>query len=117
MSSVRKCDVQKPGCWDVFSELADGWQTFQSTMVVKNPDTKRRESVQMNLDACPNCAIGTPDGDPPSARRDNDRFFETEQLRQRVKELEAAQSNTAAAQAESDYPAQPVTPAEDAATT
>lgn len=82
MSSVRMCDR----CGTVFSELADGWQAFSASTMRKDPDTGRRESVAVMMDACPTCAI-IPD-DSPAVRRDDDAFFARKELEQRVGELE-----------------------------
>lgn len=54
MSSVRMCDR----CGNIFSEREDGWETYTATQVKKNPDSKRRETETVYLDACPNCALG-----------------------------------------------------------
>lgn len=52
MSSVRMCDR----CHTVFSELEDGWQTFQATTMKRN-DQGRMEPVSQMMDACPSCSL------------------------------------------------------------
>lgn len=84
MSSVRMCDR----CGAVFSELAEGWQTYQGT-TIKRDDDGRRITVAVNQDACPDCAIPL---DPPTAKtpHTNDGFFERKQLEARAKSAEDA---------------------------
>lgn len=55
MSSVRMCDR----CSNVFSELEDGWQTFQAT-TQKTDEDGRRVSISVAMDACPSCSIAGP---------------------------------------------------------
>lgn len=52
MSQVRMCDK----CGRIFSELADGWQTF--TVVTKKKDDHGRVRDELvAMDACPECAF------------------------------------------------------------
>lgn len=51
MSSVRMCDK----CKTVFSELDDGWQTYQATTVVYDDDGEAK-TIHQRMDACPECA-------------------------------------------------------------
>lgn len=92
MSSVRMCDR----CGSVFSELAEGWQTFTGTTFRKD-DKGARVSVNQTLDACPSCAIAPPDSQAPPAlinpgASSDPRFFERadreQKMEQRIAELE-----------------------------
>lgn len=49
MSSVRMCDK----CGQIFSENADGWETFTAT---KRIHAEERPRV-VQLDACPDCSF------------------------------------------------------------
>lgn len=64
MSSVRMCDR----CGNIFSEREDGWETYTATQVKKNPDTRRRETETVYLDACPTCAVGGFDATVPQPK-------------------------------------------------
>lgn len=55
MSSVRMCDR----CSKIFSELEDGWQTFQATTMKTDAETGAKHPISVAMDACPACAIGT----------------------------------------------------------
>lgn len=58
MSSARICDVRRNSkCLGTFSELEEGWQSFQGSTIRTNALTGRRESIVLPLDACPNCAV------------------------------------------------------------
>lgn len=46
-------------CETVFSELAEGWQTFTAT-TMKTDEQGRRVPIQVSMDACPDCAIAGP---------------------------------------------------------
>lgn len=52
MSHVRMCDK----CYTVFSELEDGWQTFQATTMRRDDDGNLVE-VNVRMDACPSCSL------------------------------------------------------------
>lgn len=82
MSSVRMCDR----CGTVFSELADGWQTYQAA-TFKKDDEGRRISVSVMMDACPACAINA--DEPAAVTRQDDGFFQRQLLEGRVADLEA----------------------------
>lgn len=56
MSSVRMCDR----CHTVFSELENGWQTFQGATFVINGMSGHREQRTVMMDACSRCAITVP---------------------------------------------------------
>lgn len=76
MSDVRMCDR----CGDVFSLLADGWQTYTATTVKKVAGSSKRETVTVQLDACPACAMNV--DEPASVQRADDQFFARKQLEQ-----------------------------------
>lgn len=52
MSHVRMCDK----CYTVFSELEDGWQTFQATTMRRDENGEAVE-VNVRMDACPSCSL------------------------------------------------------------
>lgn len=43
-------------CYTVFSELEDGWQTFQATTMRRGEDGEAHE-VSVRMDACPSCSL------------------------------------------------------------
>ena len=70
MSTVRKCDLQRsPDCEDIFSELAEGWQSFQATTMKKDSNGRSVPVVQ-TLDACPSCAVLPPPSQAELEARD-----------------------------------------------
>lgn len=86
MSSVRMCDR----CGAVFSELVEGWQTYQA-LTFKRDDEGRRVSVPVSQDACPTCAIPL-EAPEPMTPHTNDGFFERKQLEARASSAEDALS-------------------------
>jgi hypothetical protein len=88
MSSVRMCDR----CGSVFSELADGWQSYSATTVLrrKKGETGPAQTMQtVQMDACPSCAIAPPQ-DPPALTAlagENDHAFARLALEREVAEL------------------------------
>ena len=55
MSSVRMCDR----CGEVFSELVDGWETFQVTRIDEDDDGRKVTRTEAR-DGCPACAVTKP---------------------------------------------------------
>jgi hypothetical protein len=55
MSSVRMCDR----CLKVFSELEDGWETFQITRADEDDDGRKVTKTE-SRDSCPGCAFTKP---------------------------------------------------------
>lgn len=55
MSSVRLCDR----CQQVFSEIEDGWETFQITRIDEDDDGRKVTKTE-SRDSCPRCAMTKP---------------------------------------------------------
>lgn len=67
MSSMRMCDR----CNVPFSELEDGWETFQITRVDEDDDGRKVTKTEAR-DSCPRCAMTK----PPRGLRRNERIEE-----------------------------------------
>lgn len=65
MSSVRLCDR----CQQVFSEIEDGWETFQVTRIDEDDDGRKVTKTE-SRDSCPRCAFTS----PPKGLRRNERI-------------------------------------------
>jgi hypothetical protein len=79
MSSVRMCDK----CKTVFSELDDGWQTYEATTIIYDDDGKP-QTIHQRMDACPDCAS------VPVKRKKSEIEKRIEQLERENKQLDRA---------------------------